>query len=138
MGLAGPGESALMNSRGCLDRPTAGEYRCDGADVALRDGEALAALRREAFGFIFQSYHLIPTATAAENVEIPAIYAGLPAAERRERAPSLLASLGPTARIDPRPSQLSAGPQQRGPIRRALTQGETGKRPVRGDGVANG
>src|SRR3546814_4882361 len=112
-----------MTILGCLDRPPAGEYRFDGADVSMLDGEALAALRREAFGFIFQSYHLIPTATAAENVEIPAIYAGLPAAERRERARSLLASRGLTDRIDHRPSQLSGGQQQRVSIARALRNG---------------
>src|SRR3546814_5577473 len=98
-----------MTILGCLDRPTAGEYRFDGADVSMLDGEALAALRREAFGFIFQSYHLIQTATAAENVEIPAIDAGLPAAERRARARSLQSSLRLTDRMHHRPSQPPGG-----------------------------
>src|SRR3546814_16017500 len=120
-----------MTILGCLDRPPAGEYRFDGADVSMLDGEALAALRREAFGFIFQSYHLIPTATAAENVEIPAIYAGLPAAERRERAWSLLALLGLTDRNDHRPTHLSGRQPQRlshGRARMNRTDGRGGGR----------
>ena len=91
MGASGSGKSTLMNILGCLDRPTTGTYRVDGTDVATLDRDALAHLRRETFGFIFQSYNLIASATAAENVEVPAIYAGIAAAERRERAEQLLA-----------------------------------------------
>ena len=123
MGASGSGKSTLMNILGCLDRPTTGSYRVDGVDVAGLDGDALAHLRRETFGFIFQSYNLIPTATAAENVEVPAIYAGVGAAERRQRAEDLLATLGLGERIDHRPNQLSGGQQQRVSIARALMNG---------------
>jgi len=123
MGASGSGKSTLMNILGCLDRPTTGTYRVDGTDVATLDGDALAHLRRETFGFIFQSYNLIPSATAAENVEVPAIYAGIAAAERRERAEQLLASLGLADRTSHRPNQLSGGQQQRVSIARALMNG---------------
>jgi len=123
MGASGSGKSTLMNILGCLDRPTTGEYRVDGIDAATLGGDALAHLRRETFGFIFQSYNLIPSATAAENVEVPAIYAGLSAAARRERAAQLLSSLGLADRMDHRPNQLSGGQQQRVSIARALMNG---------------
>ncbi|MFE0754137.1 MacB family efflux pump subunit [Inquilinus sp. NPDC058860] len=123
MGASGSGKSTLMNILGCLDRPTTGTYRVDGTDVATLDGDALAHLRRETFGFIFQSYNLIPSATAAENVEVPAIYAGIAAAERRERAEQLLSSLGLADRTGHRPNQLSGGQQQRVSIARALMNG---------------
>jgi macrolide transport system ATP-binding/permease protein len=123
LGASGSGKSTLMNLLGCLDRPTSGEYLLDGQDVAALDPDALAALRREAFGFVFQSYHLIPTATALENVAMPAIYAGLPAAERTARAGQLLADLGLADRTTHRPAQLSGGQQQRTAIARALMNG---------------
>jgi len=123
MGASGSGKSTLMNILGCLDRPTTGEYRVDGIDAATLGGDSLAHLRRETFGFIFQSYNLIPSATAAENVEVPAIYAGLSAAARRERAAQLLSSLGLADRMDHRPNQLSGGQQQRVSIARALMNG---------------
>jgi macrolide transport system ATP-binding/permease protein len=123
MGASGSGKSTLMNILGCLDRPTTGEYRVDGIDAATLGGDALAHLRRETFGFIFQSYNLIPSATAAENVEVPAIYAGLSAAARRDRAAQLLSSLGLADRMDHRPNQLSGGQQQRVSIARALMNG---------------
>jgi macrolide transport system ATP-binding/permease protein len=123
LGASGSGKSTLMNLLGCLDRPTSGEYLFDGQDVAALDPDALAALRREAFGFVFQSYHLIPTATALENVAMPAIYAGLPAAERTARAADLLAQLGLAERTTHRPAQLSGGQQQRTAIARALMNG---------------
>jgi len=123
MGTSGSGKSTLMNILGCLDRPTTGTYVVDGVDVATLDGDALAHLRRETFGFIFQSYNLIPSATAAENVEVPAIYAGVPAADRRTRAVQLLASLGLAERTGHRPNQLSGGQQQRVSIARALMNG---------------
>src|SRR5262249_36042835 len=94
MGASGSGTTTLMNVLGCLDRPTSGHYFVAGREVSTLDSDALAWLRREAFGFVFQSYNLLPTATAEENVEIPAIYAGLNPAERRVRAESLLSSLG--------------------------------------------
>ncbi|MGL4961571.1 MAG: MacB family efflux pump subunit [Inquilinus sp.] len=123
MGASGSGKSTLMNILGCLDRPTTGSYRVDGTDVATLDRDALAHLRRETFGFIFQSYNLIPSATAAENVEVPAIYAGIAGAERRERAEQLLGSLGLGDRTGHRPNQLSGGQQQRVSIARALMNG---------------
>jgi macrolide transport system ATP-binding/permease protein len=123
IGASGSGKTTLMNLLGCLDRPTAGQYLFAGRDVSTLDSDALAWLRREAFGFVFQSYNLLPTATAEENVEIPAIYAGLGPEERRARAESLLASLGIGDRLSHRPSQLSGGQQQRVSIARALMNG---------------
>ena len=83
IGASGSGKSTLMNILGCLDRPTRGEYRFRGRNVASLGRDELAQLRREAFGFVFQSYNLIAAASACENVEVPAIYSGMPAAERR-------------------------------------------------------
>lgn len=123
MGASGSGKSTLMNILGCLDRPTTGTYLFDGRDVSTFDRDMLAALRREAFGFVFQSYNLIPMSTAAENVEVPAIYAGMTPDARRERAESLLSALGLEERLDHRPSQLSGGQQQRVSIARALVNG---------------
>jgi macrolide transport system ATP-binding/permease protein len=123
MGASGSGKSTLMNLLGCLDRPTTGRYLFNGEDVSAFDVDALARLRRNVFGFIFQSYNLIATATATENVEVPAIYAGASATERRTRAEELLASLGLEARLDHRPNQLSGGQQQRVSIARALMNG---------------
>jgi macrolide transport system ATP-binding/permease protein len=123
MGASGSGKTTLMNLLGCLDRPTAGQYFFAGRDVSSLDSDALAWLRREAFGFVFQSYNLLPGATAQENVEIPAIYAGLGHDKRRERADSLLATLGIGDRLTHRPSQLSGGQQQRVSIARALMNG---------------
>ncbi len=123
MGQSGSGKSTLMNVLGCLDRPTGGAYLFAGRDVKTFDPDGLAWLRREAFGFIFQSYNLLPTATAEENVEIPAIYAGISAKDRIIRADGLLASLGLGDRLDHRPSQLSGGQQQRVSVARALMNG---------------
>jgi macrolide transport system ATP-binding/permease protein len=123
MGASGSGKSTLMNIVGCLDRPSAGHYRFAGHDVSTFDSDSLAWLRREAFGFIFQSYNLLATSTAEENVEIPAVYAGLMPAERKRRADALLSSLGLGDRLDHRPSQLSGGQQQRVCIARALING---------------
>jgi macrolide transport system ATP-binding/permease protein len=123
MGQSGSGKTTLMNILGCLDRPTGGRYRLAGRDVAELDRDELARLRREAFGFVFQSYNLIGTATATENVEIPAIYAGVSPAERHKRAEQLLTSLGLGERLSHRPNQLSGGQQQRVSIARALTNG---------------
>ena len=123
VGASGSGKSTLMNILGCLDRPTSGRYLFAGEDVARLDSDELAWLRREAFGFVFQGYHLIPSASAQENVEMPAIYAGMPAAERHARAGALLARLGQGERTANRPHQLSGGQQQRVSIARALMNG---------------
>ncbi len=123
IGQSGSGKSTLMNIIGCLDQPTSGEYRIDGELVSGFDLDELAALRRRTFGFVFQSYNLIPTSSARENVEVPAIYAGMPAAERQHRAEALLQSLKLGDRLDHRPTQLSGGQQQRVSIARALMNG---------------
>jgi macrolide transport system ATP-binding/permease protein len=123
IGTSGSGKTTLMNVLGCLDRPTSGQYLFAGRDVSVMDSDALAFLRREAFGFVFQQYNLLPTATAEENVEIPAVYAGLAPAERRARAEALLSSLGIGDRLSHRPSQLSGGQQQRVSIARAMMNG---------------
>jgi len=123
VGASGSGKSTLMHILGCLDRPSAGRYLFDGQDVASVDADALAWLRREAFGFVFQGYHLVPSESARENTEIPALYAGMPEAERRARATALLERLDMGARLDHRPHQLSGGQQQRVAIARALMNG---------------
>ncbi|MCQ4630159.1 MacB family efflux pump subunit [Shinella sp. CPCC 100929] len=123
IGQSGSGKSTLMNILGCLDQPTSGDYRIDGEPVSDFETDELAALRRRTFGFVFQSYNLIPTASARENVEVPAIYAGLPARDRQERAEGLLQSLRLGDRLDHRPNQLSGGQQQRVSIARALMNG---------------
>ncbi|VUZ25050.1 Macrolide export ATP-binding/permease protein MacB [uncultured Comamonas sp.] len=123
VGSSGSGKSTLMNILGCLDRPSAGSYRFQGQDVAQLDADALAWLRREAFGFVFQGYHLIASESASENVQMPAIYAGLPRDERVRRSRALLQRLGLGERLDNRPHQLSGGQQQRVSIARALMNG---------------
>jgi macrolide transport system ATP-binding/permease protein len=123
VGQSGSGKSTMMNILGCLDKPTSGTYLFGGRDINSFDADALAWLRREAFGFVFQSYNLLGAATAIENVEIPAIYAGKPTNERLIRAEALLTSLGIGTRMDHKPSQLSGGQQQRVSIARALMNG---------------
>ncbi|CAM3599950.1 MacB family efflux pump subunit [Pseudomonas wadenswilerensis] len=123
VGASGSGKSTLMNILGCLDRPTSGNYYFAGKDVAELDSDELAWLRREAFGFVFQGYHLIASGSAQENVEMPAIYAGTPAVERHARAAALLDRLGLASRTGNRPHQLSGGQQQRVSIARALMNG---------------
>lgn len=123
MGASGSGKSTLMNILGCLDRPSTGEYRFDGQDVAHLDSDSLARLRREAFGFVFQSYNLLPGLSACENVEMPASYASLKARQRQQRARALLQRLGLADRTGHRPGQLSGGQQQRVSIARALMNG---------------
>src|SRR6185295_6412984 len=123
MGASGSGKTTLMNIVGCLDRPTTGTYHFMGKDVSGFERDELARLRREAFGFVFQSYNLIGTASALENVEVPAVYSGMPPAERSARAKELLGSLGLGERLLHRPSQLSGGQQQRVSIARALMNG---------------
>ena len=123
MGASGSGKSTLMNILGCLDRPSSGAYFFDGQDVSLFERDDLARLRREAFGFVFQSYNLLPGVSACENVELPASYSGLPPHTRRHRAADLLTSLGLGERLHHRPNQLSGGQQQRVSIARALMNG---------------
>ena len=123
VGASGSGKSTLMNILGCLDKPTSGSYRVAGVDVATLDGDALARLRREHFGFIFQRYHLLSHLTAAQNVEVPAVYAGTERKARLARANALLKRLGLAERESYQPSQLSGGQQQRVSIARALMNG---------------
>lgn len=120
MGQSGSGKSTLMNIIGCLDRASVGTYRVLGRDVADLDADELAALRCRTFGFVFQRYNLLPSITAEENVEIPAIYAGRSKADRVARARTLLERLGLLSRAEHTPSQLSGGQQQRVSIARAL------------------
>ncbi|MDO9422505.1 MAG: MacB family efflux pump subunit [Herminiimonas sp.] len=123
MGASGSGKSTLMNILGCLDRPTTGSYHFMGRDVSGFSRDELALLRRDDFGFVFQSYNLIASASAAENVEVPAMYAGLSPPDRHARAQMLLSELGLAERSHHRPNQLSGGQQQRVSISRALMNG---------------
>lgn len=123
MGQSGSGKSTLMNVLGCLDTPTRGRYQVRGIDVATLGKDELAALRRDCFGFVFQRYNLMTTITAAENVELPAIYAGAAKAQRVQRAAALLGQLGLGERLGHKPNQLSGGQQQRVSIARALMNG---------------
>jgi len=123
MGASGSGKSTLMNIIGCLDKPTTGTYRIQGVDVAGVDSDGLAALRRDTFGFIFQRYNLMSDLNAVENAEVPAVYCGLPKAQRMARASGLLKDLGLGDRLDHYPGQLSGGQQQRVSIGRALMNG---------------
>ncbi|MBD3764260.1 MAG: ABC transporter ATP-binding protein [Rhodobacterales bacterium] len=120
MGASGSGKSTAMNIIGCLDRPTAGQHLFQGVDAGALDQDARALLRRHFLGFIFQGFNLLPRTTALENVELPLIYKGLPAAERRDRARAALARVGLSGREGHDPSQLSGGQQQRVAIARAL------------------
>src|SRR6058998_1150160 len=120
MGQSGSGKSTLMNIIGCLDRPTSGSYKVLGREAANLSPDELASLRRETFGFIFQRYNLLATATAGENVAIPSVYAGLPKHKRTTHANELLQQFGLGDRTDHRPSELSGGQQQRVAIARAL------------------
>ena len=120
MGASGSGKSTAMNILGCLDRPTSGSYRLNGVAVEDLDDDALANLRNQELGFVFQQFHLLPQATALENVMLPMIYAGVPAAQRREQAKQALARVGLSKQIGNRPNQLSGGQQQRVAIARAI------------------
>jgi putative ABC transport system ATP-binding protein len=120
MGPSGSGKSTLLNVVGCLDRPSSGSYRLDGREVATLDDAELTEARRRHIGFVFQSFHLVPRLTAAGNVELPMIFAGVERGERSERAAAGLAAVGLTARADHRPEQLSGGERQRVAIARAM------------------
>jgi len=123
VGASGSGKSTLMNILGCLDRLSDGSYRINGQESGSLDSDALAKLRREYFGFIFQRYHLLPHLSAIQNTEIPAVYSGVDKTKRRSRSHELLARLGLSDRLDHRPGQLSGGQQQRVSIARALMNG---------------
>ncbi|PYB74209.1 MacB family efflux pump subunit [Rhizobium wuzhouense] len=123
VGTSGSGKSTLMNILGCLDQPSSGDYRIGGRSVSGLSANELASMRRENFGFIFQRYHLLPSMTAADNVAMPAVYAGTDGATRAARAGQLLQRLGLGERVGHRPGQLSGGQQQRVSIARALMNG---------------
>ncbi|WP_417609507.1 ABC transporter ATP-binding protein [Parasphingorhabdus sp.] len=120
MGASGSGKSTFMNMIGCLDVPTSGEVRIDGIATQDRDGDALAELRNQKIGFIFQQFNLLARTTALDNVAVPLIYAGLGSEERRERARAKLEEMGLGDRTDHSPAKLSGGQQQRVAIARAL------------------
>jgi ABC-type lipoprotein export system ATPase subunit len=123
MGPSGSGKSTLLHLLGLLDRPTSGHLDLNGEDVTAASPEHRAMLRNRHIGFVFQSYNLLPRITAVENVELPLIYSGLPAKERRERAEAALSRVGLSERQDHWPAQLSGGEQQRVAIARAMVAG---------------
>ena len=120
MGPSGSGKSTLLNTLGLLDRPNSGKYLLEGSEVTLLSDDQQARIRRERIGFVFQFFHLIPRLTAAENVELPLMLAGMLPEERRQRVQSLLVTLGIGDRARHRPEQLSGGQRQRVAIARAV------------------
>ncbi|MEA5414943.1 ABC transporter ATP-binding protein [Synechococcus sp. BA-132 BA5] len=120
MGASGSGKSTAMNILGCLDRPSAGSYRLNGTDVDSLDDDALADLRNQQLGFVFQQFHLLPQLSAIDNVMLPMIYARIPKEERRRRALAALDRVGLSNRLENKPNQLSGGQQQRVALARAI------------------
>src|SRR6516162_5416124 len=120
MGASGSGKSTLMNIIGCLDRPTTGTYRLDGQEVSRLDRRELAHVRNRTLGFVFQSFNLLSRTSALENVELPLLYGGVPARERRQRAAEALGRVGLGERIHHHSNQMSGGQQQRVAVARAL------------------
>ena len=120
MGPSGSGKSTAMNVIGCLDRPTSGRYYLDGVEVASVSESELARIRNQKLGFVFQQFHLLAQQTALENVMLPMVYAGVPLAERQERAREALTRVGLENRMNNKPTQLSGGQQQRVAIARAI------------------
>jgi putative ABC transport system ATP-binding protein len=123
MGPSGSGKSTLLHIIGCLDRPTAGSYRLDGREVSQLGEEELSRIRRSQIGFVFQFYHLVPRLTAAGNVELPMIFAGIDPKERARRVAEALETVGLTDRARHRSEQLSGGERQRVAIARAVVMG---------------
>ena len=123
MGPSGSGKTTLMNLLGCLDVPTSGTYLLEGQDIGSLSDDALADIRNNSIGFVFQTFHLLPKMTALDNVALPLLYRGIPLKERRARAAAALKLMGLGERMDFYPNQLSGGQQQRVAIARAIVGG---------------
>jgi putative ABC transport system ATP-binding protein len=123
MGPSGSGKSTLMNVLGCLDTPTAGLYELNGVNVSEMDDNQLAEVRNKEIGFVFQTFNLLPRATALRNVELPLVYSGRNAVERREAARRMLTEVGLADRVHHKPNEMSGGQRQRVSIARALVNG---------------